>query len=47
MSEVKIGFGNLRQANIIVSTADQAQSKAIRIAIGGVVKPCFDLYRRK
>src|SRR5262245_45178303 len=37
MSEVKIGFGNLQQADIIVSTTDHAQSKAIRAAIGGAV----------
>jgi uncharacterized protein YycO len=37
MSEVKIGLGNLLQADIIVSTTDHAQSKTIRAAIGGVV----------
>jgi uncharacterized protein YycO len=37
MTEVKIGFGNLQPADIIVSTTDHAQSRAIRTAIGGVV----------
>jgi uncharacterized protein YycO len=37
MGEVKIRYGNLMQADIIVSTTDHAQSRAIRAAIGGVV----------